>query len=194
MNPSNTTKEGHSRLNSLAKQWTTEPNDAFLYAINNGGKQEWIPVTDIVGALPHHPFVYYTAKYALKVAIWDSEKSINDYGRTTDIPPTTEGLNQVTNMGTKAIKPGRVVITSTVPPRSLKIIDGNTALPLSLSSPLSSWRSIIRAFQKAKAVKEEEVRASMKRYANEQKYIGVERPFSCMEYRLDMYLKRSTVK
>ena len=75
---SSTNDGGYNTLKKLIHQWYTENNDAILYFINNVEKQrlpfvERIPLTDIMGAVPNHPLIYYSAKSALRIAIWDNE-------------------------------------------------------------------------------------------------------------------------
>ena len=84
----NNNEVGYSTLKKLIHQWHTENNDAILYFINNAEKQrlpyvERIPLTELMGAVPNHPLIYYSAKSALRTAIWDDEVSTKIY-RMTD--------------------------------------------------------------------------------------------------------------
>ena len=84
----NNNEVGYSTLKKLMHQWHTENNDAILYFINNAEKQrlpyvERIPLTELMGAVPNHPLIYYSAKSALRTAIWDDEVSTKIY-RMTD--------------------------------------------------------------------------------------------------------------
>ena len=79
-NTTTTDHEGYKTMGKLMQQWSTETGDTLLYFINNADKQrlpyrERIPFTDIMGSTPHHPLLYYSAKAALRSAVWDSEVS-----------------------------------------------------------------------------------------------------------------------
>lgn len=202
--PSSTNTTDHGGYNTLKKlihQWNTEKSDALLYFINNVDKQrlpyvERIPLTDIMGAAPYHPFIYYSAKDALRIAVWDSEKSITDTGRTTKVPPIKEGLKQV-NRSWRNTKTGEVMEIKNENKDSIHFIDGDVILPPSLSSPRTTpWKSIFAAFKSSNAdsmPSEENINTMMRHFAAEQKYIPYSR-FSCMEYTLDMYLQKTTDK
>ena len=77
----NTTSDGgYNALRKLTHQWSSESRDAILYFINNVDKQrlpymERIPFTDMMASVPFHPLIYYSAKAALRIAIWDAEVS-----------------------------------------------------------------------------------------------------------------------
>jgi len=77
----NTTSDGgYNALRKLTHQWSSESSDAILYFINNVDKQrlpymERIPFTDMMASVPFHPLIYYSAKAALRIAIWDAEVS-----------------------------------------------------------------------------------------------------------------------
>mmetsp|Transcript_13919 Transcript_13919/g.30218 ORF Transcript_13919/g.30218 Transcript_13919/m.30218 type:complete len:535 (-) Transcript_13919:861-2465(-) len=192
---------GYATLRTLMHQWNAEKNDALLYFINNVDKQrlpykDRIPSTDIMGMAPHHPLVYYCAKVALRIAVWDSEKSITDTGRTTKVPPMREGLAQL-NRGWKNTKTGEVMEMKNENKNSIHFLDGDAVLPPALSSPRTApWRSIFVAFQSTGTdgtPSGDSINAAMRGFAGEQKYIP-RAMFSCMEYTLDMYLQTTTVK
>ena len=79
-NTDSSTSGGYKILQKLTQQWTSTKSDALLYFINNVDKQrlpyvERIPLTDIMGSVPNHPLIYYSAKAAFRIAIWDNEVS-----------------------------------------------------------------------------------------------------------------------
>eukprot|EP00571_Detonula_confervacea_P001347 CAMPEP_0172322562 /NCGR_PEP_ID=MMETSP1058-20130122/46224_1 /TAXON_ID=83371 /ORGANISM="Detonula confervacea, Strain CCMP 353" /LENGTH=550 /DNA_ID=CAMNT_0013038333 /DNA_START=107 /DNA_END=1759 /DNA_ORIENTATION=+ len=189
---------GYKTMRKLMHQWSTEKSDALLYFINNADKQrlpyvERIPFTDIMGAAPHHPLVYYSAKTALKNAILDTEKSITDTGRTTKIPPIKDGLHYTTGTVWKQIKTGEVIEIKNEKEKSIHIVDGDVILPPSLTSPKTSpWKSIFAAFKSSNAENmpsEDDINYVMRQHAAEQKYVAPKTMFSCMEHLLDAYLQ-----
>lgn len=197
-------------MRRLLRHWSSETSDALLYFVNNPDRQrlpynERVPVTDIVGAAPRHPLVYYAAKAALRNAIWDSEKSITDTGRTTKIPPIKEGLNNVNRSwwGTKAGEDLRIQNGEGGDDYTVRFANGDDLLPARLSSPRTGpWMTILSAFGSDggasagdAAPSEEGIKDAMRRFAAEQKYVGIDAMFSCMEYTLDMYAgKKTTAK
>ena len=77
---STSNSKGYSNLAALVRQWTTSSDDALLYWINNEERQrspwkERIPFTDVMGSVPNHPLIYFAAKFAMKIANWDSDVS-----------------------------------------------------------------------------------------------------------------------
>ena len=215
----------------------------MLYFINNVEKQrlpyvERIPLTDIMGAVPNHPPIYYSAKSALRIAIWDNEvsanmmtdtsynngaccqigtfflilslhyltldanqpkikqKSITDVGRTTKVPSIREGLHYTCGLGWKQVKTGDVVTMENEKEHNIHLVNGDDILPSSLTSARRTpWRSIFDAFKNS-SIKadmlpsEENINSGMRKFADEQKYIAPKTMFSCMEYRLNMYLEK----
>ena len=102
---------------------------------------------------------------------------------------------------------------------SIHLLNGNDALPLPLTSPhRTSWRSIFAAFETAPPIiddgnsdsrtrrsnstnvvidsnttsmpSEARIMEVMQRVASEQAYISIKSLFSCMAYRLDMYMQK----
>jgi hypothetical protein len=195
-------------------------SDALLYFISNyfddgRSSKERIPLTTILGAAPRHPFIYFAAKSALRYAIWDEEKSIISTGRTTQIPPIKDGLSYV-NSDWERIKTGDVVNVlgyDIARKNSIHLFNGNDVLPTSLTSPnRSSWKSIFAAFASSRTIdigdgrresnttnvidnntsmpSEADIMEVMQRIASEQTYFSTKSLFSCMGYRLDMYMHK----
>ena len=75
---------------------------------------------------------------------------------------------------------------------TIHLVSGDDILPSSLTSPRTTpWRSIFDAFRKAdNQPTEENINIVMRKFADEQKYIAPKIMFSCMEYRLNMYLEK----
>lgn len=85
----------------------------------------------------------------------------------------------------------------------MHLLDGDAALPPSLSSPRTSpWRSIVEALDgnwgggggAVPAEEHEHITLTMRHQAAQQKYVGMGSVFSCMEYMLDTYLQAGTAK
>ncbi len=195
-------------------------SDALLYFISNyfedgRSSKERIPLTTILGAAPRHPFIYFAAKSALRYAIWDEEKSFIKTGRTTQIPPIKDGLGYV-NRNWELVKTGDVVNVlgyDMERKNSIQLLNGNDVLPTSLTSPnRTPWKSIFDAFAAPRTIdsgngrresnitnvldnntnlpSEADIMEVMQRIASEQTYFSTKSLFSCMEYRLDMYMHK----
>jgi len=216
-----TSENGDARLHRLMQQWWTNEtsSDALIYFLSNYFDDEQsttpperVPLPNILGATPHHPFIYTTAKSALRYAIWDEEKSITTTGRTTQIPPIKNGLMYV-NRDWEKVKTGDIVNVLGYGMRSnnsIHLLNGNDVLPLSITSPNKTpWRSIFAAFatpttngsgdedRRGKITNdannmpsEAKIMEVMQRIASEQIYMSTTSLFSCMKYRLDMYTQR----
>ncbi len=209
-----------ARLHRLMQQWWTNETsgDALIYFLSNyfddeqsSTPRERVPLTNILGATLHHPFIYTAAKSALRYAIWDEEKSITTTGRTTQIPPIKDGLLYV-NSDWEKVKTGDIVNVLGYGMRrnhSIHLLNGNDVLPLSLTSPnRTPWRSIFAAFatpttsgsgdedrrgnitNDANMPSEAKIMEVMQRVASEQTYMSTTSLFSCMKYRLDMHMQR----
>ena len=120
------------------------------------------------------------------------QKSITDVGRTTKVPPVREGLHYTCGLGWKQVKTGDVVTMTNGKEHTIHLVNGDDILPSSLTSPRTTpWRSIFDAFKKAdNQPTEENINIMMRKFADEQKYIAPKIMFSCMEYRLNMYLEK----
>ncbi|KAL7546839.1 hypothetical protein ACHAWF_010170 [Thalassiosira exigua] len=196
---------GREVLRTLMRRWTSESeSDAILSFVNNEGRQrlpynERVPLTELMAAAPRHPLNFFAAKAAMKYAVWDAEKSITDTGRTTKIPPVRQGLSQI-DRNWNRIKTGSVleVAGKGDDKHSIRFVDADVLLPSPLTDPRTGpWRSVLAAFRESTtgaAMEEEDVVAAMRRRAAEQKYVGTDAPFSCMEYTLDLYLGKTTEK
>lgn len=74
------TNGGETTMRNLIKQWSMEKSDGMIYFINNVGKQrlpynERIPSLDVMVWKPHHAFIFYSAKIALRFAVFDTDVS-----------------------------------------------------------------------------------------------------------------------
>lgn len=207
---STSSSKGYSDLAALVREWTTSSDDALLYWINNEERQrspwkERIPFTDVIGSAPNHPLIYYAAKFVLKIANWDSDKSISDLGRTTAVKPIQDSLTQLLRQEWKNVKIGDVatITSSTKDSRTIRFLNGDQAFPSELTYPPSSWRSMLQPFmekvrkdrltyKRGKEINEISLQGIMKKYADRQTYIEIDSPFSCMEYKLNMHLTEKT--
>lgn len=124
------------------------------------------------------------------------QKSITDVGRTTKVPAIREGLHYTCGLGWKQVKTGDVVTMENEKEHRIHLVNGDDILPPSLTSARTTpWRSIFDAFKKSSIrfdmlPSEENINNVMRKFADEQKYIAPKTMFSCMEYRLNMYLEK----
>lgn len=184
---------GEAAVGGLLRAWGRERSGALLYFTEARTRATRVPFTDVLGAAPRHPLLYYGLKVATRIATLDTEVAVYVRGRTTKVPPIEEALKRL-HYYWSAVVTGDVL--QLPQNHTIHFVDAAAHLPPSLTGPGASWRSVRAALRASGAEgvpAEGNFMSDLKHYAAEQGSVpfGL---FSCMELTLDLYSQRTTSK